>query len=438
MFRLRACAVGLFRMSRIFFFCVRNGIRRPEKLTAKPSTIMYLHLTKHLADALLPPVISASPSQQFIVLSDVISVEKGRELYGANFFSYINQIRLDDFVVGLLYNMAILFQTIFLHAFRFDISFCDQKRRAISSAYFRFLTAEYLSLHVARRAITRIFRRIRPTVVVGVDPANPIVRTIFDISNQGSHAVCLQGALSASWSIEWRFLNCDVVCVWGRYFAKLIESQGAPPSAITVTGSPRYDKYIHEISISNVSLEKIVVLVLSTFNTDGYQRYSPRDVLELMKRDILEVAECRPDIEFLVKPHPSEELSDAYRALSLPINVSILDGRSSLSGSLKRCNVVLSFGSTATLDACLEGKIIGLMGYRGWHWIESFSPLPTCKVINSRFGLEEFLRDVHVRDSHASKTGSLDDIVEAGWLYRGCASDQIKLVIDGGKGYVNN
>lgn len=424
LFLIKACAVGLLRSLRIFRFCLGNIIRPRQKLKPSPSAVVYLHFTRHLADALLPPIIAENQNHPVVILSEAQSSTFFSSDNVDAFVSWTHHIGITDLVLGV-FNQFVNLSYVGWREF-IKLRAKSRTGRAVDVALYRFYLAEYLQLFVAYRVIDRILQQIKPSSVVGVDTANSLVRLAFELSPRNSSSICLQGGLSAPWSTEWRFCNANIVCVWGEYFSKLIEQQGVEKSRIVVTGSPRFDTFFHPMVSKGSCDSTFSVLVLSTFNTDIYRQYSSRALLDQMKSDIMQLAADNKAIHVAIKPHPSETTADIFPFVPPSSNVTVLDRRSSLADALCRSDVVLSFGSTATLDALLLGKTVGLMGYPGWHWVESFAPVSTCRVITSRSSLISFLGDTKELASSADPTGAL---LAAGWISPGNSSSRVQSVI---------
>jgi len=165
-------------------------------------------------------------------------------------------------------------------------------------------------------------------------------------------------------SLLWRPLP-DKKLVWGEYAKeKLIEKCNYPESIIEVTGYPKFDSIFKTAYDKKAILEKIgleekrkKIFLAEQSNIDV-----------VIPKFYLEVAYKNPQIDFIFKPHPSENMTDVYKKFAKkPSNLTILDKGFNMYDLLHVSDYLVVRATTAGFEAMLMGKIVFVFNPRKEH-----------------------------------------------------------------------
>ena len=202
-----------------------------------------------------------------------------------------------------------------------------------------------------------------PKLVVTADGADPAARIYVSMAKQrGIPTLELQFGCYGAEAVEWKFNLSDKIAVWGEQFRTLLEGTfDVDKSRIEVLGSAKFDYLFcgkSEDVPSRRRRRKRVVLFASMYN--GISAYDPNydvDALNRVKATIVDASSKCADVDLIVKPHPLERI-DWMRGRKLPEHIRVIDRNTDIRELIEDCDVFLTFGSTATFDALLQGKVV--------------------------------------------------------------------------------
>src|SRR4030042_6751812 len=171
-------------------------------------------------------------------------------------------------------------------------------------------------------------------------------------------------------SVLWRPLP-DKKLVWGEYAkGKLVEKCNYPESIIKVTGYPKFDSIFRARYDEKAIFEKIGIT-----KEAGIKK--KREIVFLAEKthiDVyipnfyLDIALKNPHLDFIIKPHPSENMSDVYKKFAKkPKNMYILDKGVDIYEQISVSNYVVVRATTAGFEAMLMGKIVFVFNPRKEH-----------------------------------------------------------------------
>ncbi|HJX05180.1 MAG TPA: hypothetical protein VJ461_00550, partial [Candidatus Nanoarchaeia archaeon] len=171
-------------------------------------------------------------------------------------------------------------------------------------------------------------------------------------------------------SVLWRPLP-DKKLVWGEYAkGKLVEKCNYPESIIKVTGYPKFDSIFRARYDEKAIFEKIGIT-----KEAGIKK--KREIVFLAEQtniDVsipnfyLDIALKNPHLDFIIKPHPSENMSDVYKKFAKkPKNMYVLDKGFDIYEVISVSNYVVVRATTAGFEAMLMGKIVFVFNPRKEH-----------------------------------------------------------------------
>jgi len=237
--------------------------------------------------------------------------------------------------------------------------------------------------HALRQAVIarQVLRSHRPSLVLSPDVSDYRTRlyTLMAKSMQ-IPSMEVQFGLTGEEGVEWQFLAADCVAVWGESSKLALLKHGIPKEKIIVTGSPRHDALVIPSISKLASIRKNlgivcnrpVILLASTYTDWTHTQYARPEILQGMKRAIFDAAKQNPNIILIVKPHPVELVKETRGISGHSKNIIFVDRDSDIRELIVICDAFVSFGSTATVDALIAGKICICPIFPGWPFSESF------------------------------------------------------------------
>jgi len=234
----------------------------------------------------------------------------------------------------------------------------------------------YLPLFVPKAVVARhILENHHPNIVISPDVADPRSR-IYALFCRQIVIPCLevQFGLTGDDGTEWQFLVADRVAVWGETSKEImLTHHSVPEERIVITGSPRYD-YQFSLPKKEVNKKRAqlgvhddkMILLASSYNMKDHKGYYPPNALQLLKRDIFKAADKTPGACLVVKPHPNEDVRETRKLAEACKNIIFVDQNSDIRDWIRICEAFISFGSTATVDALIAGKLTICPVYPGF------------------------------------------------------------------------
>ncbi len=226
-----------------------------------------------------------------------------------------------------------------------------------------------------------IFTKYKPDLILTADTSDSRNRLFTLLAKEfNALSVNVQFGLAGKESVEYRFHDVDYYCVWGESSRQALINQKVPKSKILITGSPRHDflygknnpyniSPLGAVKTSNIGM---TVLLASTYTDKTHNKYANPSALDSMKKAILEASKKFPNITLIIKTHPVESLNETKRLAGLSNNIFFANEDCDIRNLISMCNVFISFGSTATIDALLAKKIIVCPIFPGWPFSDIF------------------------------------------------------------------
>ena len=251
-----------------------------------------------------------------------------------------------------------------------DFSFDSEHSQNIIEHAFNWLLNFDLPLLVnqvilARRAI----KTCKPILLISSDVADIRSRVFTLVAKQENIPTLeLQYGSCQEYSYQWQFLLAEHIAVWGKQSRENLLKQGVLEHQMTVTGAGRNDclANIDPLVVENT----IVVLFASTYQQKEYNSFSPPELNSLMKKAIFNAANKVQGLTLIVKPHPLEDVDETRSLLSSEENILFTPASTDIRDLINVCDVFISLGTTATIDAMIAKKIIICPVFDDWIWSE--------------------------------------------------------------------
>lgn len=301
------------------------------------------------------------------------------------------------------------------------------------------LFSAYLPVFIPQAVVAQhILENHRPALVISADVADPRTRVYALLCRQmGIPCLEVQFGLAGAEGIEWQFFSSDKVAVWGENAKEAMLKHGIPAEKIIITGSPRHDCLTNvsdaevksmraKLGVPNTSA---MVLLASSYQLHAYDAFSNPELLRSMKRSVFEAADKTEGICLVVKPHPSENVQKTKSLSGSNKNTIFVSQKSDIRELIRICDAFISFGSTATVDALISGKLVICPVFPGWIWSDLFKNTGVTLVPDSPQNVLETFRVV-ANGEHENIMAKLElarqDFL-AHWIYRadGLATERI-------------
>jgi len=298
----------------------------------------------------------------------------------------------------------------------------------------------YLPLILRQVVIAKhILNKHRPSLILSPDTSDARARAYTLLSkNMRISSMDVQFGLTGDEGVEWRFFSADCVAVWGASSKAALLKQKVPEGKILITGSPRHDSLVRPalstIASTRACLEltdgRPIILLASTYTDGTHAEYSRPEILHAMKRAIFDAAEKNPGVILVVKPHPHENVDETRALMGDAKNIIFADRESDIRDLIVVCDAFFSFGSTATIDALIAGKISICPIFPGWPFSESFRDSGAVLVPESPKEVANIFSDIacgiglkHPPSLTAAREKYLNDVV---YKTDGLASERIR------------
>lgn len=236
---------------------------------------------------------------------------------------------------------------------------------------------------------------------ISPDVADPRIRAFcLTARQQGTQWADIQYGIYGREATEWSFCIADYLAVWGDEFARLFREFNVREEIIHITGSPKFDSLL--AGKSNCSAadryrgKKVRVLFCSMYALQAYSNIPKfAQTLRTVKREIIEYASLNPDVELTIKLHPLEDAAFMQSVVSGLDGIKIIGGAADIRELILNCDVFITLGSTATIDALLLSKLVIFPNYEGLVWWDDIY-LRSSVVIEARstFELRELFGNI--------------------------------------------
>ncbi len=297
----------------------------------------------------------------------------------------------------------------------------------------------YLPLILPQAAVARhILESHSPALVIASDTADSRARVYSVLCRlRGIPCLDVQFGLTGDEGIEWRFLEADCVAVWGDTSKRAMLKQNVPEEKILITGSPRHDCLVNlshaevrsKRSFLGVPEKSAMVVLASTYYLKTHDKYSDPDILRSMQKAVFEAADQTPQIFLVVKPHPVENVRRTRALLGKSQNIVFVDRHSDIRELTTICDAFVSFGSTATIDSLIAGKLTICPVFPGWAFSDLFKNSGATLVPESIEEMTSLFRMIADGSYHAMKA-TLEPARQnflAQWVHRadGLAAERV-------------
>lgn len=306
----------------------------------------------------------------------------------------------------------------------------DQCMRSYLEHVLNLFFRVFLPFFIPQAIVARhILESHRPALIISPDVADPRTR-IYTLLCRQMGIPCMEVQFGATGveGIEWQFLTADKVAVWGEDSKETMIKHGIPEEKIIITGSPRHDCLVNAPDAAvkemraklGVPEKGVMVLLASTYQLKTYNDYSNPEILRSMKRAVFEAAANTPGIFLVVKPHPVENVRETRALAEKNKNIIFVSQKSDIRELTMICDAFVSFGSTATVDALIAGKLVICPVFPEWIWSELFKNTGATLVPTSPQEVLETFRLV-ASGAHEGVRAKLETARQnflAHWVYR--------------------
>jgi hypothetical protein len=288
----------------------------------------------------------------------------------------------------------------------------------------------YVPLLIPQAVVAQhIIERHRPAFVISPDVADPRTRFYTLLCLQKSiPCIEVQFGLAGDEGIEWQFFSAEKVTALGGTSKEAMLKHGIPEEKIIITGSPRHDCLVNVPDVEVKSMraklgvpeKSAMILLASAYQLNDYDGYSNPELLRAMKRSVFEAADKSQGICLVVKPHPLEDVHETRALAERNNNIIFVSQKTDIRELTRICDAFISFGSTATADALISGKLVICPVFQGWIWSDLFKNTGATLVPTSNEEVLEVFRLV--------ASGKYEGIKEkleparqnflANWVYR--------------------
>ena len=423
-------------------YCLRDFVKNKYNMNGCSSwpadkTILCLDFSEHMSKDVVQPLVAHLTDKKGVKVVSMMDKSRANKSVGSHHYSLHQTIwehwdkQVDQKVSALRKELNKIKNE--LRASNDLMNLISDGDRSLypqlENVFNRFLDVE-LSNFIPRAVLARhILEKHRPTLVISADVANPRTRVYTLLCKQmGIPCLEVQFGLTGNEGIEWQFFSADKVAVWGEDAKETMLKHGVPDEKIIITGSPRHDS-LTNVSDAEVKLMRAklgvpdaskLVLLASTYRLNSYDAYSNAELLRSMKRAVFEAADKSSGICLVVKPHPVENVRETRSIAGKNKNIIFVSQKSDIRELSRICDAFVSFGSTATLDALILGKLVICPVFPGWIWSNLFTYTGATLEPNSFHEVLEAFRLVD-NDMHEGVKAKLEiarQKVLSNWVYR--------------------
>jgi len=232
-------------------------------------------------------------------------------------------------------------------------------------------------------------------LLVSPDVADPRIRAFIQLAKaRGIPTLEIQFGTCGPESVEWRFFLADILAVWGSRPKAVMEMHGVPSERIVITGSPRHDSLTQptpaSVAVTRTQLGaepgKTLILFASTHSSDPLCNPG---VIRAMKEAVFTACRTLSNVRLTVKPHPLEDVAETRALAASDSNFIFLEPAEDIRPFIVACDIFISTGSTATLDALIADKPVICLNFPGWEtfsdlFARSGAALPACSAEETR------------------------------------------------------
>lgn len=237
----------------------------------------------------------------------------------------------------------------------------------ILNTVFSVLSTELLKLIPYHVLAQNVLKVVSPSIIVSSDVNDPRIRMFCILGKKLD--ICsmdLQFSIYDECSVEWKFLESDLLAVTGIKNQRVMELMGVPNERMTVTGSARFDNIENELPITDTDsfpmLDPSSKFILFASQPNYFGAFADSQLRDQIIRSFVEVFSKFSGHILLVKPHPVEderELRNLFKDLG---NVHFIAKNVSIRPYIKAADGFVTFNSGSLFDAlALTKPTLGLL-----------------------------------------------------------------------------
>ncbi|MAR99891.1 MAG: hypothetical protein CMH24_00770 [Nitrosomonadales bacterium] len=300
----------------------------------------------------------------------------------------------------------------------------------------------YIPLILEQAIISEyILNKYKPKKIISPDASDARTRIYKLIGkNLNIPSLDIQFGLTGPEGVEWKFFVADKVAVWGKSSKDNLIKHGIKKEKILITGSPRHDALVfpNKKILNNLrdkyklNSNQKIILYASTYTDKSHHMFSNSNVLDDMKLAVFETAKAFPNLTFLVKPHPVEDIHESFILGKSCKNVIFIDKKEDISLLIHLSDYFLSFGSTSTIDALIINKLSICPIFPGWPFSKFFEKSKAVLIPRSKEELLNIFYKISIgKDSQEKnlQTNTRDFIKNHTYKNDGMSSFRIKNLI---------
>lgn len=255
----------------------------------------------------------------------------------------------------------------------------------INAAFERYMDTR-LNGHARTHAmVSRMIELTKPKVTVSPEEVSEFARILFHCSiKSGVPCVAIQHGIFDNnilcYHNKGEVTNtkttprlCPIpsrTCVYGKYYKNILIKKGNyPPTAVVVTGSQRFDRAVNQ-EFSKESFHKRIDVPM-TKKIIAYIT-SPTAYNEEMTKALLEEANKIPNAMIVIKIHPAETRGFYEKIITTTKSDAIVLDDADLYDVLNASDVMVTYLSTAGLEAMLMNKPVAILNLTGADDIVSY------------------------------------------------------------------
>lgn len=208
-----------------------------------------------------------------------------------------------------------------------------------------------------------IISQHRPDLIITADDADQRSRAF---SLTGKHhrvpTLVIQQGLFRNDYPEGQFFSATKIACMGEQSRSVLLDQGVLPDEIVITGPPGFDRLIddhedHSMAVrKNLGIREGVKMVLFASQPYYVGLYRSKKIRRDMIRAAFSAIQTLPNAHLVVKPHPSDRVSELESLCGKRRKVSFCDKNEDISILIKACDVFMGMASTTVLQALYIGR----------------------------------------------------------------------------------
>jgi hypothetical protein len=202
-----------------------------------------------------------------------------------------------------------------------------------------------------------------PALIISADDADQRCRIYSLLAGRMNiPALLVQQGLASREYPEWIFFSQTAVAVMGEKSRDALMAQGVPNERIILTGHPGFDHLaLPEPDLCNCLRAelgareemKMVLFASQPYYVGVFN--SPR-IREIMIEAIAQACGTLKNVRLIVKPHPGDNIRELKMLLKKAPSSLIVERTRDISPLIKACDVLITFFSTAALQALYAAK----------------------------------------------------------------------------------